>query len=97
LQVTFGSLAGIFGREVRRTAEALLEADAAGIMATDAHTPGRRLKSVSEGLERLTSLVGPDRAAQLTTDAPLALLQGHALPSPLPLAPERRGFGWLRR
>jgi protein-tyrosine phosphatase len=97
LQVTYGSLAGIFGREVRRTAEAIVEANAAGIMATDAHNPGRRLASVDDGLARLTSLVGPDRAMQLTVDAPRALLQGHAPPAPLPLVPERRGFGWFRR
>jgi protein-tyrosine phosphatase len=97
LQVTYGSLAGIFGREVRHTAEALVEANAAGIMATDAHTPGRRLKSVGDGLARLIELVGPDRAAQLTTDAPLALLQGHAPPTSLPLSPAHRGFRWLRR
>jgi protein-tyrosine phosphatase len=97
LQVTFGSLAGIFGREVRHTAEALVEANAAGIMATDAHNAGRRLKSVDDGLARLTSLVGPDRAAQLTIDAPQALLRGHTPPPPLPLAPERRGFRWFHR
>jgi protein-tyrosine phosphatase len=97
LQVTYASLAGVFGREVRRTAEALLAENVVEIMATDAHTPGRRLKSVGEGLARLRALVGPERAAQLTTDTPRALLHGESPAQPLSLAPVGRGRRGLRR
>ena len=82
LQVTIGSFAGAFGKTARRTAEALLDLGAVHLVASDAHSAGHRMAAVPRGLERLSSLVGAAGVRQLTVDAPRALLEGSALPSP---------------
>ncbi|MGH2562701.1 MAG: tyrosine-protein phosphatase [Thermomicrobiales bacterium] len=89
LQVTIGSLVGLFGRAGRQTAEALVLSGAAQLVATDAHSAGRRFVAAVEGLARLRELVGEERAAQLTDGVPRALLEDAPLPELAPL-PERR-------
>ena len=57
LQVTIGSLAGVYGREVRNSARYLIkhaiESGAGVVLATDAHAMGRRLTQVPLGLDWL--------------------------------------------
>jgi len=57
LQLTFASFAGLYGRVAERTARLLLERgvlqDALIVFATDAHSDGRRLSSVPEGISRI--------------------------------------------
>ncbi len=82
LQVTFASLAGVFGRAVQRTAEALIALDAYVLLGSDAHSTGERLRSVGRGLDRAIELVGDQRARQMTRDLAGALLADEALPDP---------------
>lgn len=94
LQVTYASLAGVFGRECQRFADMLLQRDLATILATDAHSDGRRLTAVTEGLKRARQLVGPDRVDQLVVANPASLLDDLPLPEPVPLesAPVQAGL-----
>ena len=81
LQVTTGSLAGLFGKRAQALAEELLRADAVEVLASDAHSAGRRFVSVSEGLARAAQIVGQERVSQLTVDNPNALLTDTGLPA----------------
>lgn len=100
LQVTTGSLTGLFGRRAQAAAEALLCAGAVHVLATDAHSAGHRFVSVEEGLRHAEALVGPEGVARLVHDNPAALLADEPLPAPPPL-PEsgcgRSRSGLLRR
>ena len=91
LQVTIGSLTGLFGRAARRTAEALLRQGAIQVAATDAHSAGHRFGAVPDGLERLVAIVGEAGGEQLLVSGPRALLGGNALPTLPPVGGERAG------
>lgn len=95
LQLTTGSLAGLFGKAAQRTAEHLLREDAAAVLASDAHSDGRRFVAVADGLRRAVELVGERRVRQLTQDNPDALLAGRPLPSSEAVAVGAEG-GWRK-
>jgi protein-tyrosine phosphatase len=80
IQVTTGSLAGLFGKRSRSLAEDLLRQGAVDVLASDAHSAGRRFVSVAEGLVRAKQIVGAERVRQLTVDNPTALLADRQLP-----------------
>jgi protein-tyrosine phosphatase len=95
LQITIGSLVGLFGKPAQRVAELLLRENAATILASDAHSAGQRFISVADGLSRASSLVGPVRLRQLIYDNPKALLESRSLPSPeavIAFEPQDRGW-----
>ena len=83
LQVTTGSLAGLFGSRSQALAVHLLQDGAVDVLASDAHSAGRRYVSVTEGLAYAEELVGQSRVRQLTTDNPRALLGDQELEPPV--------------
>lgn len=95
-QVTIASLAGVFGRNAQRVAEAFLVNGVATVLATDAHTMGHRIELVQQGLDRARQLAGAARVRQLVVDNPKALLANEALPSPAPRQPEPQAQGGWR-
>jgi protein-tyrosine phosphatase len=98
LQVTFGSLVGLFGKRVQQLAERLLLEDAATVLASDAHSAGQRFETVGRGRARAHDLVGPERLRQLVLDNPRALLRDDSLPVPAPIvAGGSTTSGWRRR
>jgi protein-tyrosine phosphatase len=95
LQVTIASLVGLFGARTRQLAEDLLRRDVIDVLATDAHSAGRRFDAVADGLDRARSLIGQERLEQLLVANPAALLDGTALPHPIPaMAVHDEGDGW---
>lgn len=94
LQVTIGSVSGLFGKAARRTAETLLRAGAIGAAASDAHSAGHRYVAVPEGLARLRDLVGEEGVSILTDATPHALLSDLPLPEP-PVAVPTGSSRWL--
>ena len=80
LQLTFGSITGLFGKAAKRVSEILLERDAVTILASDAHSAGQRYVAVSQGRQRAEDLVGAERVRQLAHDNPAALLTDQPLP-----------------
>ena len=78
LQVTIGSLTGLFGKKAQRIAETWLRQGAVGLVASDAHSNGNRLSCVPKGLARLDRLVGPSERRRLTVEMPAALLRDDA-------------------
>ena len=89
--ITAGSLAGRFGRTVKRFSVELLAAGLVHDIASDAHNAGRRppldRRELDEAEQHISELRG--RVEWLVQDAPAAILRGEDLP-PLP-APAGRG------
>jgi protein-tyrosine phosphatase len=79
LQVSSGSLTGLFGREARRTARRLLEEGAARLVASDAHTSRNRNPDLSKAAKVLRSLLGKHAPNQLLEVNPGMILGGHRL------------------
>ena len=95
MQVTFASLAGVFGKQVQQVAEELLRRNATTVLATDAHSAGQRFELVEKGLAHARALIGFARVEQLTEDNPRALLRDEPLPNPMPLSTEEdEPSGW---
>jgi protein-tyrosine phosphatase len=76
-----------------RTARALLEADLAHVISSDAHGPALARSALGEGLKAAREVVG-NRADWMVTDAPAAILAGEPIPPP---PARRRGLGGLLR
>jgi protein-tyrosine phosphatase len=88
MQLTTGSLTGLFGKRTSEVSEQLLRAGLVDILASDAHSAGRRFVSVVDGLARASELVGADKVRQLTQDNPAALLADEPLPESVQVQPE---------
>lgn len=92
MQLTAGSLTGAFGEPIRACAEVLLRAGAAHVVATDAHSPGKRPPLVQEAFRATAAIVGRDGAHALFVTNPLRILAGE-VPPELPTQPTpRRGL-----
>lgn len=91
LQVTLGSLVGLFGKPAQRIAEQLLKQDVVTVLATDAHSAGQRFVSAGDGLERAERLIGAARTRQLVVENPAALLENRQLPTPAAIPPSADG------
>ena len=85
MQLTAGSLTGLFGKRAKELAERMLRAGLVEILASDAHSAGRRYMAVAEGFAHARRIVGPGRVRQLTSDNPMALLSGLSLPAHQPI------------
>ncbi len=111
LQLTIAAFVGVYGRDVQMAARSLLstslETGIAVVLATDAHSMGRRLTDVPNGLawiERNESL-GPAVIEWASTVVPAALLADEPVPSfkewakldPAEPLPRRRSRGFSFR
>lgn len=76
VQLTAGSLTGDFGPAAEACAHYLLRRGAAHFLATDAHSPVRRLPVLSAGLEVAAEIIGRAQALRLVNDNPAAVLAG---------------------
>jgi len=95
-QVTAGSLSGRFGHTAQSTAEAMLQNELVHVISSDAHNTDRRPPRIAEAAEQIAQLGSPELAKWLTTDAPLAVVNGERLPprpAPPPAHKKRRLFG----
>ena len=101
LQLTAGSLLGVFGKAAHRSAETLLRRGLVHVIASDAHAAtGDRLPLLSPVLEAVQRVVGSHGAQLLLVDNPRAIVEDHTI-QPLPATPHpslvRRLFGgWYR-
>ena len=100
MQVTAGALTGKFGPRAKYWGERLIGEGLTHILATDAHTTGRRKPVLSEGLEVAQRLVGKQEAHQLVVGRPDAIMR-NLLPSetaPLPARGlDEHGSGWFKK
>lgn len=98
LQLTLGSLSGLFGRTVREAAVDLLEAGVVHIVATDAHGCGARLETAGTSLSWLRREYGDEVADRLFRLNPSRILQGiDPEPVIVPRSFRRRVAKWIRK
>jgi protein-tyrosine phosphatase len=76
IQVTAGSLVGLFGRDVRKAAELFIGHRWVQFIASDLHGPGGRLAALGEALPKLTALLGREGALKLFEENPRRVLDG---------------------
>jgi protein-tyrosine phosphatase len=86
-QVTAMSLTGEFGPEIRQIAEKLFKKRLIHIIASDAHSAGRRPPILSSGVKAAEKIVGKKEAQKMVTEYPQAILEGRKPDIPEPLSP----------
>lgn len=98
LQVTAGALTGVFGPHARYWGERFVGEGLTHILATDAHSSGRRVPVLSEGLAVAERLLGAQEAQQLVQGRPAALMSDTP-PSQVAPLPARKTSpdSWFRR
>lgn len=74
MQVTAGALTGVFGERARYWGERFIGEGHTHLLATDAHSTGRRLPRMTEGLAIARRLVGDQEASRLVTERAAAVL-----------------------
>jgi protein-tyrosine phosphatase len=97
MQVTAGALTGMFGPRAKYWGEKFLGEGQAHLLATDAHSSGRRIPRLSEARAVAERLLGAAEATRLVLDRPQAILDDIApsqVPAPPEVAPRQ---GWLQR
>jgi protein-tyrosine phosphatase len=78
VQITADSLTGRFGKDIQRCAEYLLQKNAVDIIASDAHSSVDRLPGLSKGLKIAAGIVGMEKAMNLVTTNPEAIINGES-------------------
>lgn len=98
VQVTAGSILGIFGARTRETAESLLTRRLAHVIASDAHSAGGRAPVLSAAMRRASELIGEEAARAMVTSVPAAILRNDVVELPRPQPPPRRfWFPFMRK
>jgi protein-tyrosine phosphatase len=101
MQITAGALTGIFGPRPQYWGERLIGEGHAHVLASDAHSTGRRSPCLSEGLLVAERLLGAAEARRLVVDRPQVVIQdAHPRGVPLPdifVAPAGTIDRWLSR
>ena len=80
VQVSFRSLAGTFGRTIKRTAWKLVEENIADLVATDCHSPRELRKVVAPVLKELKKRLPPYRFEHLLCEFPRTLIPAREEP-----------------
>jgi protein-tyrosine phosphatase len=94
VQLTAASLMGVFGREIKRAAIALLEGQYVHIIATDSHSSGQRGPLLSPAVAVASEVVGAEAALAMVTSTPAAVIANRDIevPRPLPRKAKRSFF-----
>jgi protein-tyrosine phosphatase len=74
MQVTAGALTGVFGQRAKYWGERFVGEGMTHLLATDAHSTGRRLPRLTEGLAVASRLVGDAEARRMVEERPQAIL-----------------------
>jgi protein-tyrosine phosphatase len=95
MQVTAGSLTGVFGSRPKYWAERFLDEGLTHILATDAHSNGRRSPLMAQAREMAERMLGREEADLLVRGRQEMMLK-NAAPSTVPPPPrvEPRGSWW---
>jgi protein-tyrosine phosphatase len=97
MQLTAGALTGLFGARARYWGEKFLGEGHTHLLATDAHSSGRRVPRLSEARAVAERLLGAAEATRLVLERPQAILDDIA-PSQVPALPQAAPRpGWLQR
>jgi protein-tyrosine phosphatase len=93
VQVTAGSITGLFGAAAQRSAEAWIRTGMVHFVATDAHDTSKRPPRVREAIAAVREIAGDDVTDALFRSNPAAVLENRSLPfDPEPAPPAKDGF-----
>jgi protein-tyrosine phosphatase len=81
MQATAGSFTGLFGQHTQRFSEWMLEQGLIHIVATDAHGPTTRPPSIRPAFDRISELVGEERALIVCCRNPARVSRGALVPA----------------
>jgi len=87
MQITAGALTGVFGARAKYWGERFLDDGLTHIIATDAHSTGRRSPVMSKARDIAERMLGREEAELLVRGRPEKILQ-NALPSEVPPLPQ---------
>ncbi len=76
LQITAGSITGMFGTDTMACARFLLRKGVVSFIASDAHSAGHRQPVLSKGVQAAGRIIGRENALKLVTTNPEAMLAG---------------------
>jgi protein-tyrosine phosphatase len=98
MQVTGGSLLGVFGTDARKFSEVLMAKGLVHFIASDAHDLDRRSPRLDDVRAHVADRYGEEYAEVLLQTHPRAVIEGRALhPGALePPEPKRRWFQFWR-
>jgi protein-tyrosine phosphatase len=97
VQITAGSLTGVFGVVAQESAWSLLASGLVHFVSSDAHNAGRRPLKLRFACDAVKDQLGEQMARSLFVDNPLAAFEGRPLPyapeiAPAPVPKKRRWF-----
>lgn len=97
VQITAGSLTGLFGRAAQERAWAWIGKGWVHFVSSDAHNTGRRPLRLKFAFDEIARQLGEQRASDLVVDNPRAAFEGLPLPyvpevEPVTAAPKRKRF-----
>lgn len=76
VQITAGSITGLFGPDSKACARFLLRKGLVSFIASDAHNAGSRRPVLSKGVAAAGKIIGKENALKLVTKNPAAMLAG---------------------
>lgn len=97
MQITAGALTGAFGPRAKYWADKFVVDGHAHMLATDAHSTGRRLPQLTPALDVVTRLIGAQEALQLVVNRPQSVLENLAPQQPVETPAHQNERSWLRR
>jgi len=96
LQINTGSILGIFGKKVKKTAEFLISSGVCSFIASDSHSTGGRCPGISKALEQ-ASRFNKDITGQVLDNCK-KMLKNEIIQQPQERIKQRRGiFSFLRK
>jgi protein-tyrosine phosphatase len=96
-QITTGSILGVFGTTAGKYSQELMRKGLVHVIASDGHNVRGRAPRLREAVEAGAALCGEERAEQMVTSIPEALLAGHAPEIAAIEEPVRRKTSFLGR
>ena len=99
IQLNTNSILGGFGLQVQRTAEIMLRRQMVHVIASDAHSTGRRGFHLDRAAEAVGRLMGVEMVEQLLCANPARIIAGEAVdvPEVVQHRPQRRFWDLIRR
>jgi protein-tyrosine phosphatase len=79
VQLTAGSLTGVFGRRVAKISRSMVKKGYVHLLASDAHGTRSRPPLLAQGVARLARMVGQDTAVAMVTTIPEKIIKGEPL------------------
>ena len=98
VQVNAGSLAGLYGQDIKSTAEKMVQHKLVHFLGSDAHSLSGNPTNLNEAVSILNKLTDPKEAQNIILDNGEKLMVGEQITSnePLPLAKKKKIFSFLR-